>query len=174
IADGSRSVTLAQLLSVQPMDHRKVREARKILAERAVEHDLLGRVGDVIVAVLVREGDALVHEIIPFRDTVLVRNAKAHDVRVAALESLFLFVQWNLGPLALVLVYLAARLRRRASLLEHTLRREVAICETGIEQLLDIRAMPLEVRALIYDGLVPVEAKPLESVENCARALVGT
>ncbi len=33
--------------------------------------------------------------------------------------------------------------------------------------------MPLEVRALIHDVLVPVEPEPLEPLEDRARALVG-
>ena len=50
IADRGRPVSLAQLLAVEPVNHRDVRELRQLGAERAVEQDLLGRVGDVIVA----------------------------------------------------------------------------------------------------------------------------
>ncbi len=43
-------MALGELLPVGAQDHRHVREDRRLLPERAIQRDLLGRVGDVIVA----------------------------------------------------------------------------------------------------------------------------
>ncbi len=50
ISDRRRAVALAQLFSVEPVNHRQMRERRERRAERAVEQNLFRRVGDVVVA----------------------------------------------------------------------------------------------------------------------------
>ena len=50
VADRRRAVALAELLPIQPVDHRQVGEHRQLRAEGAIEHDLLRRVRDVIIA----------------------------------------------------------------------------------------------------------------------------
>src|SRR6266542_375464 len=50
ISNSRRTVSLAQLLAIHPMDHRQMCELRKLGAECPVEKDLLWCVGDVVVA----------------------------------------------------------------------------------------------------------------------------
>src|SRR6185437_16344736 len=50
VGHGGRAMALAELLPIQPVDHGHVREAGRLVSERPVEQDLLGRVGYVIVA----------------------------------------------------------------------------------------------------------------------------
>ena len=50
IPDGGGAVPLGQLLPIGPEDHGDVGEHRDVRAERAVERDLLRRIGDVVVA----------------------------------------------------------------------------------------------------------------------------
>ena len=50
VADGGRAVALGQLFAVEPVNHGKVREHGACGAQRLIEQNLLGRVGNVIVA----------------------------------------------------------------------------------------------------------------------------
>src|SRR4029078_9932954 len=60
-----------------------------------------------------------------------------------------------------------------ATLLQLLLRAEAAIHGACVEESLSVGSMARKVRPLVRDGPVPVEAKPLESLEDSARAFVG-
>ena len=131
----------------------------------------VGAEDDEVLDVLVRECDALVHEVIPLRRAV--GNAEAQHERNACSDAALNLVRRQSVAAPVVLERLAARFGITSPLIELGGRAEAPIHSAGVEQSLTICAMPREVRALIGDVLVPVETEPLHSLENRARALVG-
>ena len=81
VADRRRAVPLAELLSIGSVNHRQVREARHRRAQRPVEHDLLRRVRDVIVAAH-NERDAHRDVVGDDRHVVDRRSVRAQDDEV--------------------------------------------------------------------------------------------
>ena len=126
---------------------------------------------DEVLDVLVREADLAVHEVVPPR--VALGHAKADCERHAGAHAALDLCGRQPVAAPIVLEAFLSRLGFLAALLELVRRAEASIGRVHAQQPRDVALMPLEVRALVDDVLVPIEAEPLEPLEDRAGALVG-
>jgi hypothetical protein len=113
-----------------------------------------------------------VHEIGPAR--VSVRHTKANGVGHAGGDAARDFGRRQRGAAPVILEGLLSRERGSTHLVELLRRAEAPVGLVRIDQALHVSLVSRQVGALIDDVLVPIEAKPIEAVENRASALVGT
>jgi len=112
-----------------------------------------------------------VDEIVPRR--LALGHRESNDERHSTRDTARDFIRGEACAPAIVAKRLTARFGRFALLVELGLGTETSICFAGVEQAMDVGAMALEVRALVYDLFVPVQAEPLESLEDRAGARFG-
>jgi len=185
------------------VNHRQVRKCRQWRAECAVEKNLFWCVGDMVVAritmviamamssirrqdcrwacvraeddeildVLVRERDAFVDHVIPFGCASGTRNRITYGSPAATFRSTSSRDSRSQRRSYLNASLLAAAARRRSSSSAGV--QKTAIRAANLEEPLRIGLVALEIGALVYDAVVPVEAQPLQPIEDGARALVG-
>lgn len=110
-------------------------------------------------------------EIVPF--DVGVRRAHADDVGLSRGDAARDFVGGQPVAAAVVLEGFLSRLRRLAPLVELRRGAEASVGGPRIEERLRVTLMPLEIRPLMDDLLIPVQPEPLEPLENRARAFLG-
>ena len=131
----------------------------------------VGTEDDEVLDVLVREGDALVHQIMPLG--IAVGHLEADRVRLVARQLLRRLGVAQQRRVPVESVRLAAGLGLVAQPLGLRRRREIAIGRATVEQTVGIGVVPVDVGTLVHDLLVPREAEPLEPLENGASAFVG-
>src|SRR5688572_14584564 len=100
------------------------------------------------------------------------RNAKAYGEQITALHPALHFLVRQVCRFPVEPEGLATRLGLGAKPVDFLGRREVAIGMSRREQSLGVDLVPLDVRPLVRDFLVPGQAEPLESLENGPRAFL--
>lgn len=126
---------------------------------------------EVAAHVLIGEFDRPMHEVIPAGRAV--GDTKADGEWLASCDALPDLVVGEHGHGAIEAVRLAACVGLFAEALQFLGRREVAVCMPGREQAMRVALMALEVRSLVDDLLVPIEAEPREALEDCPGAFLG-
>ena len=139
---------------------------RHVVHRRAV-----GTKDDEILDVLVRERDALVHEVGPLG--VAVGHLEADRIGFVAGQLLSRLSIAQHRAVAIEPVRLAAGLGLVAQPLGFRRRREITVRRAAVEQAVGIGVVPRHVGTLVHDLFVPREAEPLEPFENGAGAFVG-